>query len=293
MIRSPWPLPAIPPRFPRWIRERYPSALVELTKLNDGSPRFWAFAWQCIECAEKARAWDRAANAGTRGPHEVARENAREFSDSRGGAAGVARQLAAHLQRYPTQSDWALMRASSEMEKDGSMRTTVARSASVAPHGGLRAAELQALLRAYAAELERNPPLHAGSFLWRFQLGAIHFEEPLDRRSSTPEPIETSLLFGLSLFAREYTDDRCANLQLPVPMPPSGRPMWPLAVAFLADALDRQLDEKAAANRINQLVHRHPGVGWMGWPEPPAEYLDTPPLEIWFTDTQEPSNTST
>ena len=56
-------------------------------------------------------------------------------------------------------------------------------------------------------------------------------------------------------------------------MPKTGKPHWGVAVAFLEEALHEHLTQKDAADRIDKLIARNPGVGWGGWLDPPTDTL--------------------
>jgi hypothetical protein len=283
-----WPLRTLPTRFPHWTRERYPSAVIELEKVNDGSLRFWLFVWQCIECAEKARAWQRAMEDGAADSNEAARRMDIEYAGTIHRIVKATRQVAAHMTRYPRQAAWALGYAELAIKAEDKivpLNTATTTADLVNPFGygqGTSQDVVARLLDHYADLLEKAPLSKSGPFMHRFQLGALHFEEAVDRRPSRPEAVVTSLLFGLVLFAREYTSEGCASLQFPVKMPREGRPLWPLAVAFLGDALDEHLDEKAAQIRLSGLLSRHPSAGWVEWTDPPERYVDTPDPNTWF-----------
>ena len=53
-----------------------------------------------------------------------------------------------------------------------------------------------------------------------------------------------------------------------------GRPLWPVATAIVSDALGEQLTDSAARNRIEFLIKRNHGLGWVGWPPPPTDLFD-------------------
>ena len=209
-------------------------------------------AWRCIDCVEGARAWRRAIDDGFLDPYEAARREDVISAAKSGASVGAARRLVADLRRP---ANWASLFAGSSLRPGYAAADTPSR------HGSgycrrLPPREVAEFLTAYTDILESKSPFKLGPFMHRFQLGAIHFDEPIDRQSSHPELVETSLLFGLALFAREHTCKSCVAVQIPVQMPKQGSPVWPLATAFLADAFDKHLDVKAAGNRINQLLKR-------------------------------------
>jgi hypothetical protein len=57
--------------------------------------------------------------------------------------------------------------------------------------------------------------------------------------------------------------------------------MWPIAVAFLGEALGEHLTEKEAKDRLDKFIERNPDVGWGGWVNPPTAFVDIPPRDTW------------
>ncbi len=72
-------------------------------------------------------------------------------------------------------------------------------------------------------------------------------------------------------------------------MPKGGRPLWPVAVSLVNEALGgklgtkrgEKLDVKRAQNRLRLLSLRNPRVGWADWPIPPEPHFP-PTLEARF-----------
>jgi hypothetical protein len=135
------------------------------------------------------------------------------------------------------------------------------------------------LLLRYAAVLEEAPFAKRGPFNHRFQINGLLHAEPIDRRRAKPK-LSTVLLFKLILFTRVITT-ASARVEIGGAMPTSGRPMWPIAVAFLGEALGEHLTEKEAKDRLDKFIQRSPGVGWGGWVDPPTAFVDIPPRDTW------------
>jgi hypothetical protein len=89
------------------------------------------------------------------------------------------------------------------------------------------------------------------------------------------------MLFSFALFGRIYGSLSQERLVHGMMMPTTGSPHWPLAVAFLGEALGVNSTPKEAADRVDKLIARHPGVGWGGTLDPPLQYLDTPHPDSW------------
>ena len=134
--------------------------------------------------------------------------------------------------------------------------------------------------------IEREPPAKAGPWLHRSQFGPLLFHRPIDIRSRLPDPQIDRLLFGTVLLARQFTSKTPFGVQKGMIMPTRaaraasdtnrdpGKPLWPLAAAVLSDALGEHLTEGAARNRLEFLIQRNPGLGWLGWPTPPSDLFD-------------------
>jgi hypothetical protein len=177
------------------------------------------------------------------------------------------------IQKVPHPARWAAARA-----------MITVRQGHQTSRWAMSQAEFSRWLLHYADVLESHPVCQKGPFMHRFQLGPLLFAGPLDRRSRLADDIETGLLFGLTLLSREFSAPECESVQLPVMMPRGGDPRWPIAVAALSDALDIHLDEKAAQTRVCKLLERHPDLGWMGWPDVPWTFFESPGLAEWFPD---------
>jgi hypothetical protein len=158
-----WPLRRIPASFPDWVRQRYPSGIRELEKVNNRSSRFWAYAWQCIESAEKARAWQRALEDGQVDPNEAARQLDVEYLKSVPRMAQAARQIANHIDRYPLKAAAALSRALLKLKEAGGAVPLLTRTSNedgVNPFGygaGTLPDVIANILRNYAAALDEMP----------------------------------------------------------------------------------------------------------------------------------------
>jgi hypothetical protein len=122
------------------------------------------------------------------------------------------------------------------------------------------------LLLRYAAAL-KTPLAKAGAFNHRYQMNGLLHAEPIDGRRAKPR-LSTALLFKLILFTRVFTNAP-ARAEIGGAMPNSGRPLWPIAVAFLGEALGEYATEKEAKDRLDKLIERNPGIGWGGWVDPP------------------------
>jgi len=283
-----WPLWRIPASFPDWVRQRYPSGIKELEKVNNRSSRFWAYAWQCIESAEKARAWQRALEDGQVDPNEAARQLDVEYLRSVPRMAQAARQIANHIDLYPFKAAAALGRALLDLKEASGTVPLLNRTSNedeVNPFGygpGTVPDVIANILRNYAAALDEMPLAKVGPFIHRFQFGALKFDTPIDRRSARPGLTSTSLLFELALFGRHFTAGEPVRLMRGIRMPDAGRPIWPVVVALLGDALDEHLTEHDAQDRLAKLQKRNTGVSWAGWPDLPERYLDTPHPDTWF-----------
>jgi len=283
----PWPLRVCIRSFPRWVRDRYPTAVGSLEDLGDSSDEFWLYAWRCIESAEYARAWTKANAAGLVDPYEAGRRDDMAYLEATQRVATTAKFLADHIDRYPRKSAFALASALLVLkEQDGRipLQTLTSDPEGVNPFGhgpGTVPHVVARLLRAYAAVIAERPLAKAGPFQHRFYCGALLLDRAIDQRSARPDIWVTSLIFALVLFARFYTARRPYVLCDGLRIPEEGRPLWSVAASFLGDALDVQLSVSATRDRLEKFRQRNPGVSWGHWPPPPAGYLDTPDRDTW------------
>jgi hypothetical protein len=284
---SVWTDEPLPRLFPKWVKARYPSAVGELQKIDDGSSRFWLFAWRCIETAEIARAWRRASENDYLEPNEAQRRLDVEYAESLCAVANAARRIADHIRRYPTKAASALAIAMLRLKDDDGcvpVITLTSEPEGVNPFGfGPKTLPdvIERMLRHYADALRTSPLSKTGPFIHRFQTGALLYADPIDTKSARPDPVFTSLLFGLALLTRRFTAKEDGPSPSGCALPANGKVLWPLVVAFLKDTFGQSLSSKTIQDRFRQLLKRNPDVKWMGWPPPPPEYQDTPPRDAW------------
>lgn len=288
---------SIPGRFPDWAEDRYPETLARLRGLlPDGHPRLWVYANRVLEDAECARAWKAAAAARppVPDPYEAKRRADAEYLDSLEPQITAARAVANRLMRHDA------------------LRTEIAlsnalRNAAVAlgwappgPNDPDRAGKfplgrwpwpardvIAQTLRAYADFLERTPAARRGPWEHRFRVGPLRFTEPVDQHPARADLV-TCLLFGATFWAR-WLSATCLPPPVGTPMPKGGRPLWPVAVSLVNEALGgklgtkrgEKLDVKRAQNRLRLLSLRNPRVGWADWPIPPEPHFP-PTLEARF-----------
>jgi hypothetical protein len=134
--------------------------------------------------------------------------------------------------------------------------------------------------------LESPRLVKSGPFMHRFQSGPLIYNKPLDKRSARGDALVNGLLFETVLLARQFTVRPPFLIQRGMVMPTlktyaadrtlraPGRPLWPVAAAIVSDVLNTNLTDNAARNRLTILINRNPGLGWVGWPSPPAGSLD-------------------
>jgi hypothetical protein len=227
-------------------------------------------------CADNARAWQRANENEYFDSNERMRRDDIEVSKRKDLIQHNLRTVANILRRYPHQIGLAAISSGARTEPNRP-EPAFQELQQDHPEGSdppsLWLDVVADLLSACGWSFESPSFMKAGSFLHRFQVGPLLFEKPIDNRSRQPEAIEIGLLFGITLFTCEFSSENSIDMQLPVMMPNEGRPMWRLAAAFLADALDVHLDDEAAANRLTQFINRNQGVGWIGWPTLPGQCI--------------------
>lgn len=105
-----------------------------------------------------------------------------------------------------------------------------------------------------------------GPFLHRSAMGPFIYPRSIDRQRARPDLFVNGLLFGAVLEARRATAPDLAPLSRGCPMPVSGRPLWPVAVALVRDVAGEDIGEKEARDRLTNFIRRNTGVGFMGWP---------------------------
>ena len=277
----------LPSRFPKWVRGRYPTAISELEKHNNGTSRFQSYAWRVIESVETARAWRRANTQGVLDPNEIARRRDMAYLETLGPIINATRRIADHIDRYPDLDAWAIGGALLILkEKDGSVPLVshTTKPSGVNPFGygpGTAQDVVSRFLRHFSDELRQRPRAKAGPFIHRNQFGPLMYSKPIDRRSARTNPIITGVLFELVYLARLYTSPEPGRLEVGGQLPKTGCPFWPVALAFLEEGFETYLTKKEAQDRLRQLHRRDPGLSWVGWPEPDPIYMDVPPRDAW------------
>lgn len=172
--------------------------------------------------------------------------------------ARAATTLAKSCERREEAMMWAI-----SMARDNALQVDFAR-----PHDGrtveirdMGAAWFGALANAFKGTM---PELHGGPFFYRFTVGNLHFDKPV--QAGRPIHVSSMLAFELTLYLRMLTAGRArdvayAGQRINKDM---GNPCSHVVAAFCNAALGTQLDGRQVADRLRRLGR---GVKRMPWPE--------------------------
>ena len=211
----------LPRRFPEWIQNRYAAAVHELKKLDDGSARYWAFAWECLASAETARAWKAANKRFEFDSDSVMRKSDERYFETLEDLISSVNVLATQLERYPSQAAWTVGQALLELKSEVGylpLKSLTSTKDGLNPFGygpGTAPDIVSRLLRHMSAVLAVAKTQK--SVQWK-QFGPILFEEFPTAGGRPPDMLVRGLLFEAVFFSRTFIpaalyhrllDDQC------------------------------------------------------------------------------------
>jgi hypothetical protein len=269
--------------------ELYPVTCSVLSKYNDNSRGFWHFVHELFDGADHARAWKRTSHLD---PNEACRQDDIKYLADAPKIAAAGRKFSNFLKSCPERITTAIGFALLEMKKENGFIPLISESSdsdkvNIFAHGkGSHSDMLIRIIDETCKNIESPHMVKDGPFMHRFQSGPLVYHNPIDKHSARGDVLVNGLLFGAVLFARQFTARPRFLIQRGMVMPTPktyaadktsrapGRPLWPVAAAIVSDVLNVHLTDNAARNRLTALAHRNPGLGWFGWPSPPADSFD-------------------
>lgn len=217
--------------------------------------------------------YDAATYSESKDPLLAQRVNDSEFLEDLPRLRTAITQIRQFLSKYPLRTSYAVAGGLLEWKdrRKGEVIFPAVRGERIDLHQ-----LLEELLACFDSALEQG--LHGakrGGWLHRVQLGALLYPDntPVDEKTFQPNIRLNSLLFHLVFLFRQATSPNPIRAMLGAPMPPTGKPHYPL-VTMLANAalpddcstssLGSVLSEQQTRQRILRLQQQ---VKWAPWPK--------------------------